>query len=85
MKIDLFPNPNPGAFTLTLTGPQTGPVRMRIVDIIGRVMQEKTGYLSGSLWQTEIQLPGVSAGSYFVQLEVSGNRFVQPFIIRRDP
>ena len=66
--VKIFPNPNRGTFTIA--GQDIGPLKIKIVDLAGRVLFEKKW---NKLAQDPIiKLSGQVGGVYFLQLRSSG-------------
>jgi Leucine-rich repeat (LRR) protein len=70
LKVIIFPNPNTGAFGVTLPTPAGPGTRMRITDLAGRLVQELETN-AGSTRQT-VQADALPNGLYFLQLLENG-------------
>lgn len=71
-SFEVYPNPNPGAFSVRLTGNTDQPVQIEISDMSGRsVYMKNTGRLAGES-VTPFNL-NIAAGVYFVKI-ISGDR-----------
>lgn len=68
LKINIYPNPTNGIFTLETEG-ISEPITVIISDVSGRTLQ----VLKSHSEFTEVNLSGVSAGTYFIK--VSGSSF----------
>lgn len=69
-SINIFPNPNPGNFTVELPQPATSGMTLRVTDLAGRLVLEKLTE-TGNLQQT-IQAEYLSNGMYFLQVIEKG-------------
>ncbi len=69
-SIRIFPNPNPGTFTLELSKPASASMTFRVTDLIGRVVLEKP-IEKGSTQQT-VSANGLSEGLYFLHIVSEG-------------
>jgi hypothetical protein len=77
-RLQLYPNPNAGSFTLAAQPPLTGPTQLRILDIQGRI-----------LWETRCQgLTTLDVGStvlrpglYLMEVSNMKGRSVERFIV----
>ena len=82
-EISLIPNPNKGSFTLkgVLSKVDNGPVEAEISDVIGRqIYKGQLPVINGKL-NSEIQLHGLSSGTYILELNRSDERKVLKFVI----
>lgn len=70
-KLQLFPNPNTGLFTVDLSQPAPVDARFRIADLTGRFVLEQKA-VPASRTQT-VDAAGLPGGLYFLQV-ISGNR-----------
>ena len=70
LPIRIFPNPNPGKFTVELPKPATPGMSLRITDLAGRLVLEQSTE-TGILQQT-IQAEYLSNGMYFLQVVEKG-------------
>ncbi|MBL7827283.1 MAG: T9SS type A sorting domain-containing protein [Saprospiraceae bacterium] len=71
MQMRIYPNPNAGTFTVDLPQPARADMRMRVVDIMGRIVMEQQA-IPGSVRQVIIS-PNLPSGLYFLQLTEQGN------------
>ncbi|MBS1567877.1 MAG: T9SS type A sorting domain-containing protein, partial [Bacteroidetes bacterium] len=75
----LYPNPATGAITLAF-GPDQGTGRLKIMDLTGRVLIEKTVSTSGNM-QLELG-DKVAPGQYLVEVSTAQGRSVQRLVLR---
>jgi hypothetical protein len=66
----LYPNPNPGFFTLELPLPATTGMRLRISDPTGRLLQDRAA--EPGLVQQTIEANELPNGLYFLQVLQDG-------------
>ncbi|HET8839260.1 MAG TPA: T9SS type A sorting domain-containing protein [Flavobacteriaceae bacterium] len=76
-NISLFPNPNNGIFTLK--GLPESPLKMRVVDILGRNIQVFPERIFSSDFQ--ISLIGMETGIYFLELRDENAKQVFRFVV----
>ena len=69
-SLRIFPNPNPGSFTVELLQPATPGMTFRITDVTGRLVLEKQTE-AGSAQQT-VSAETLSSGLYFLQVVADG-------------
>lgn len=70
LPIHIFPNPNPGNFTVELPQPATKGMTLRVTDLAGRLVLEKSTE-TGNVLQT-MQAANLSGGMYFLQVIEKG-------------
>jgi hypothetical protein len=68
--IRIFPNPNPGTFTVELPEPAKRGTRFRITDLAGRMVQEQETELD--IAQQTVQAGALPNGLYFLQVVSEG-------------
>lgn len=79
-SIQLFPNPNSGMFSVVADPPLNGHVRMRIIDLQGRVLIDRQlNGLSTAIFGDVNLRPGL----YFLETVHDQGRTVQRFIVNR--
>ncbi|MFN0013474.1 MAG: HYR domain-containing protein [Saprospiraceae bacterium] len=66
----IFPNPNPGAFTVELSQPAAAGIRFRVTDVAGRLVMEQSAE-TGSAQQT-VRCEALPSGLYFLQAVAEG-------------
>jgi hypothetical protein len=70
-----MPNPSNSVFNLVIRGDNRNPVRVRIVDVLGRVIEQYEKVSANSTLQVGRRL---AAGSYFVEVaQQDQRRFVK--------
>jgi len=78
-KIRIFPNPNPGLFTVELPLPATPGMRFRVIGLTGQVLLEKETE-PGSTRQT-VHADALPPGLYFLQVVSEGRALaVEKFV-----
>ncbi len=78
----VFPVPSDGRFTLIAQGLAGGPCSLRLLDLHGRAVTERTVSLPAG-HPTEVDLRGVPMGSYLLELtDRAGVRAVQRLVLR---
>ena len=64
VSMEVFPNPNTGAFTLDLTTSGAQFISLRIVDMTGKIVYEATDIKISGTYATEINLNDAASGVY---------------------
>jgi hypothetical protein len=75
LSSSIYPNPSNGQVNIQLNVPETNTVRVKVLTLYGKVIQEDLLEEPGSY---QIKAP---AGIYFLQLETPQNRFVHKIIL----
>jgi hypothetical protein len=71
MDFRVYPNPNPGTFTIALNEPANAGIVFRITDLTGRMMMEQN-VVPADVTQY-IQTGGLPNGLYFLELVLDGH------------
>ena len=81
--IGLFPNPNGGFMGLVLEFPdyKEGEASIRIMNIFGKIIWEKTLDVQGNFIQEFIELPGAESGAYLLDFRLGNDNYSKKFII----
>ncbi len=79
LALSVAPNPSGGILRLDFVVPETAPVKLRIYDVQGRIVESLVdGWVEAGPhhveWTGMSRRAPVSAGLYFVQLEVAGRK-----------
>lgn len=69
-RLRIFPNPNPGTFTVQLPEPASPDLSFRIIGLTGQLLREQHTQ-TGSTMQT-VQAGDLPAGLYFLQMRSEG-------------
>ena len=81
-EFNLYPNPNNGQFTLILTGEGLGSdlLEIRLINIIGQVMNHEKVNFTGNLKRT-YDHRNLAAGMYFVELRAGDKNVYKKVVI----
>jgi hypothetical protein len=80
--ITVFPNPNPGRFTVAIRGQRHSEMRLMVTDLSGRQVYGETVQLLQTETSLMIDLEGVAPGLYFLTAEGAGVRSLQRIIVQ---
>lgn len=81
-KVEIYPNPNNGAFTLVLENEFTlGLVSFEIMNVTGQLIQSEVITISGNYLKKQVEL-NVAKGVYTVRLTTNGNVYSEKLIIK---
>ena len=66
-RLNIFPNPNSGSFTISFSTEKQREIRIKIWNVIGQLIKQELLQFSNN-YTKEIQLDNVSKGIYIIQL-----------------
>lgn len=81
-EITLFPNPNKGAFTLKIVSQNNVEARLSLVDVLGRLGQQKT--VQVSFGQNIIPYYDIPNGVWLLKIEAEGQETSRKFIVQQN-
>ena len=82
-EIKIYPNPNAGIFNLEVNGLTGRNLDMKMMDVLGKTVWNNN--LNGNpdqTFQTEIRLPTLPAGAYWLQLAEGKQKHLRKVILR---
>ncbi|PPK86109.1 putative secreted protein (Por secretion system target) [Neolewinella xylanilytica] len=82
-SLQVYPNPTHGAVKLRFEGTAQGRVDLRVTDVNGRVVVEKTYEKAGEVLADELDTNRLPAGMYLLHLTSGEERISRPFIKAR--
>ncbi|MBS1912775.1 MAG: T9SS type A sorting domain-containing protein [Bacteroidetes bacterium] len=82
-RINVWPNPASRSTTVEYVSAEAGPLDVRIVDMLGDDVAHVAGgdAEAEKLYRQEVDLTGISSGSYVVVFTTPTGRFSQPLLI----
>ena len=81
LNFNIYPNPNQGVFTVTVSSASRVAGTMSIVDQLGRVINTQSIDVIGTK-QVSLNLGNVSAGAYLLMINTEAGRSVKQFIVK---
>jgi len=81
VSLNIYPNPNQGVFTVTVSSANHIAGAMSVSDQLGRVIKTQNIDVTGTK-QLPIELGNLSPGAYLLEINASGNRSVKQFIVK---
>ena len=81
LNLNIYPNPNQGIFTVTLSSASRVAGTMSVVDQLGRVINTQSIDVTGTK-QISLNLGNVSAGAYMLMINTDAGRSVKQFIVK---
>ncbi|MEO0473317.1 MAG: T9SS type A sorting domain-containing protein, partial [Bacteroidota bacterium] len=73
-RIDLFPNPNQGHFSLQVKSDQVRAYQFRLMDLRGRLLWEKKLRSAPASFRQTVSVPNLSPGLYLMEAIADGQR-----------
>ncbi|RYZ56040.1 MAG: HYR domain-containing protein [Sphingobacteriales bacterium] len=80
-EVKLYPNPNNGTFTIELPHIEDGNAQIQVTDAQGKMIQRKS-VTEQDGHKISIDLGGVAAGVYFVEVSYGTQRFRTKFMVQ---
>jgi hypothetical protein len=81
VSFNIYPNPNQGTFTVTVSSAYAVSGTMSVVDQLGRTIMSQSIEVNGSK-QIALNLGDISAGAYILMINTPESRSVKQFIIK---
>jgi Secretion system C-terminal sorting domain/Putative metal-binding motif len=82
-KLSLYPNPSPGNLTITYNCDNAGKIQLRIYDIHGRILFNKTENAVKGINTFHPDLFNFDSGTYFFELNNNDIRNMSKFLIAK--
>jgi hypothetical protein len=81
VDLSIYPNPNQGNFTVTISSSDRVSGTMSVLDQLGRTVKTQNIDLTGTR-QIPLELGNVAAGAYLLMVTTDESRSVKQFIVR---
>jgi hypothetical protein len=81
VTLNIYPNPNQGNFTVTVSSSSRVSGTMSVVDQLGRVISTQSIDVTGTK-QVGLNLGNISAGAYLLMINTVEGRSVKQFIVK---
>ena len=79
-SINIFPNPTSGKFIIESSGNISG---IEIVNLLGETVYKLEEKNNSQNFSNKIELPNISNGTYFINIQVDGKRYFKKIIINK--
>jgi photosystem II stability/assembly factor-like uncharacterized protein len=79
--IGIYPNPNNGNFTLSVTGNARGKINLEVINSIGQMVYQSAYNKDADVMSTECMLNQVARGIYFVRITTESGSKVEKLVI----
>ncbi|MDH5602841.1 MAG: T9SS type A sorting domain-containing protein, partial [Cyclobacteriaceae bacterium] len=81
-KVQLYPNPTSGEITVAVENIYLGELYIRIFNSLGKEMIVKEYNKQQSLFYQRLDVSSLSAGIYFLQMNLNGRSLVKRLVVR---
>ncbi len=81
-NFNVYPNPSNGNFNITFEVINTDSVDIKLFDIRGRLVEEKAYKNTPSTFSEELNLQGINAGLYLLQVQNENKRTTKKLIVK---
>ena len=81
VSLNIYPNPNQGAFTVTVSSATHMVGTMSVLDQLGRVIKVQNIDVTGTK-QLLLDMSNLSSGAYMLEINAGGNKSVKQFIVK---
>ena len=81
LDLNIYPNPNQGVFTVTVSSASHIIGTMSVLDQLGRVINTQSIDVTGTK-QLPLEMSSLSSGVYLLEINAGGSRSVKQFVVR---
>ena len=81
ISFKIYPNPNPGNFTVSVSSVDHVNGTLSVVDQLGRVIRSQNIDVTGTQ-QIPLDLGYISTGAYLVIINTGQNKVIKQFVVR---
>jgi len=67
-QLDVFPNPSSSIVNIKFTAPHEGTLYYRLVDVLGRVLQESTAEVRSGITTRQLDITSLACASYMLHV-----------------
>ncbi len=82
ISVEIFPNPNDGAFTINGEIENSGDITVSITDMLGRAIKTQMVHVKEKHFSESIKMNFLPASQYFLKIISSKQSFTLPFTIK---
>lgn len=81
-QLAVFPNPTSGVANVAFELAETAPVRIQVVDLLGRLQTERTlEQANAGINQQQVDLSSLAAGIYLLDIQSNGGRATRKLVV----
>lgn len=77
MSLNLYPDPNPGRFSIDVELAQPERIDLRITNVLGQTVYSESNALPTQSWHHEVNLSTQPSGQYFIHIQAGDQSFVR--------
>jgi hypothetical protein len=81
LSLNIYPNPNQGAFTVTVSSASHITGMMSVLDQLGRIVNAQSIDVTGTK-QIPLEMSNLSSGVYLLEINAGGSRSVKQFVVK---
>ena len=81
LNLNVYPNPNQGSFTVTISSSSEINGTMSVVDELGRTINTQSIDVTGTK-QIQLEMSNLSPGAYLLEINSENGRSVKQFIVK---
>jgi len=81
LSLNIYPNPNQGTFTVTVSSANHIFGMMSVVDQLGRIVNSQSIDVTGTK-QIPLEMGNLSSGVYMLEINAGGSRSVKQFVVK---
>jgi hypothetical protein len=82
LTIKVQPNPSSGNFIINISGISDRSVNLSVLDLQGKVVYNEACRSGSATWIKELDLSGLSKGSYILKVETNGDQKINKIVIQ---
>ncbi len=80
-SLQVFPNPNQGAFVVSMDLPTQSEVRLELMNVLGQNVVKFFDFQASRSFEQQVSLEGLASGMYYLVIEVDGEQMVEKVVV----
>lgn len=82
IRLDVFPNPSAGLFTVEVVSPKNMEAQLTVRNVLGEIIENQMVSIAGGANKLPLNLSGVASGVYFVEVRSEGKLAVMRVVLQ---